>query len=76
MTRRAIDLLDIVPAWQPDLVVHDTIELGAPIAAETFGIPHLTHGYGPMVPETADLVTAIGAFVEEADVPDPAEAAS
>src|ERR1700754_2123849 len=22
---RAIDLLDIVPAWQPDLIVHDTI---------------------------------------------------
>jgi UDP:flavonoid glycosyltransferase YjiC (YdhE family) len=69
---RAIDLLDIVPAWQPDLVVHDTIELGATIAAETFGVPHVTHGFGPMVPETADLVTATGAFVEEADVPDPA----
>jgi UDP:flavonoid glycosyltransferase YjiC (YdhE family) len=69
---RAIDLLDIVPAWQPDLIVHDTIELGAPIAAETFGIPHVTHGFGPMAPETADLVTAIGAFVEEADIPDPA----
>src|SRR3954447_14655989 len=69
---RAIDLLDIVPAWQPDLIVHDTIELGATIAAETFGVPHVTHGFGPMVPETADLVTATGAFVEEADVPDPA----
>ena len=69
---RAIDLLDIVPAWQPDLVVHDTIELGATIAAETFGVPHVTHGFGPMVAETADLVTATGAFVEEADVPDPA----
>jgi UDP:flavonoid glycosyltransferase YjiC (YdhE family) len=69
---RAIDLLDIVPAWQPDLIVHDTIELGSPIAAETFGVPHVTHGFGPMAPETADLVTAIGAFVEEADIPDPA----
>src|SRR3954454_275822 len=69
---RAIDLLDIVPAWQPDLIVHDTLELGAPIAAETFGIPHVTHGFGPMASETADLVNAIGSFVEEADVPDPA----
>jgi UDP:flavonoid glycosyltransferase YjiC (YdhE family) len=69
---RAIDLLDIVPAWQPDLVVHDAVELGAVIAAETFGVPHVAHGFGPMVPETAALVAAIGAFVEEADVPDPA----
>jgi UDP:flavonoid glycosyltransferase YjiC (YdhE family) len=69
---RAIDLLDIVPAWQPDLIVHDTVELGATIAAETFGVPHVTHGYGPMSAVTADLVTATGAFVEEADVPDPA----
>ena len=69
---RAIDLLDIVPAWQPDLVVHDTVELGGAIAAETFGVAHLTHGFGPMIPETAELVTAIGAYVEEADVPDPA----
>jgi UDP:flavonoid glycosyltransferase YjiC (YdhE family) len=69
---RAIDLLDIVPAWQPDLIVHDTVELGAAIAAETFGVAHVTHGFAPMVPETADLVSAIGAYVEEADIPDPA----
>src|SRR3954452_22648213 len=69
---RAIDLLDIVPAWQPDLIVHDTVELGATIAAETFGVAHVTHGFAPTVPETADLVTAIGAYVEEADVPAPA----
>jgi UDP:flavonoid glycosyltransferase YjiC (YdhE family) len=69
---RALDLLAIVPAWQPDVVVHDTLELGGPVAAEAFGVPHLTHGYGPMLPENAALVTAVGTFVEEADVPDPA----
>jgi UDP:flavonoid glycosyltransferase YjiC (YdhE family) len=69
---RALDLLAIVPAWRPDVVVHDTLELGAPVAAETFGVRHVTHGYGPMLAQNAALVTAVGAYVEDADVPDPA----
>ncbi|HEX3221995.1 MAG TPA: glycosyltransferase [Nocardioides sp.] len=69
---RALDLLAMVPAWQPDVVVHDTLELGAPVAAEAFGVPHVTHGFGPMLPENAALVAAVGSYIEEADVPDPA----
>ena len=38
--------------WRPDLVVHDTLELGSPTAAVRTGIPHVTHGYGPTVPRT------------------------
>jgi UDP:flavonoid glycosyltransferase YjiC (YdhE family) len=69
---RAVDLLDLMADWRPDLVVHDTLELGATVAAEAYDVPHVTHGYGPMVPENAALVAAIGAVVSEADVPDPA----
>jgi hypothetical protein len=69
---RGVDLLSLVPAWRPDLIVHDTFELGTPVAAEAYGVAHATHGYGPMLSENAAMVTAVGAFVEEADVPDPA----
>src|SRR4051794_33293596 len=57
---RARDLFDLVHRWRPDLVVHDTLELGSPVAAEAEGIHHVTHGYGPMVPDNAPLVTAVG----------------
>src|SRR5215211_4660516 len=29
---RARDVLDLLPTWRPDLVVHDTLELGTPTA--------------------------------------------
>ena len=38
------------PTVEPDLVIHDNLELGAPAAAESLGIPHVTHSYGPIVP--------------------------
>jgi UDP:flavonoid glycosyltransferase YjiC (YdhE family) len=68
---RARDLLDLVKTWRPDLVVHDTLELGSPVAAEASGIPHITHGYGPMVPDNASLVTEIGAAIQDAGTSDP-----
>jgi UDP:flavonoid glycosyltransferase YjiC (YdhE family) len=71
---RARDLLELMATWRPDLVVHDTLELGSPAAAEANGIPHLTHGYGPMLPENASLVTAIGAAIQAAGLSDPAPA--
>jgi UDP:flavonoid glycosyltransferase YjiC (YdhE family) len=71
---RARDLLELMATWQPDLVVHDTLELGSPAAAEANGIPHVTHGYGPMLPENASLVTAVGAAIHDAGLSDPAPA--
>ena len=68
---RARDILDLVRTWRPDLIVHDTLELGSPTAAAAHGIPHVTHGYGPMVPNTRYFAAAIGAAVSEADLPDP-----
>ena len=34
---RAHDLLDLLQGWRPDLVVHDTLELGSPTAAALTG---------------------------------------
>jgi UDP:flavonoid glycosyltransferase YjiC (YdhE family) len=68
---RAHDVLDLLQRWPPDLVVHDTLELGSPAAAALHGIPHVTHGYGPMVPNTSYFAAAIGAAIADAGLPDP-----
>jgi len=68
---RARDVLDLLHTWRPDLVVHDTLELGSPTAAAMHGIRHVTHGYGPMVPNTRYFAAAIGSAVSDAGLPDP-----
>jgi UDP:flavonoid glycosyltransferase YjiC (YdhE family) len=68
---RARDLLDLVTTWRPDLVVHDTLELGSPVAAEANGIQHVTHGYGPMVSDNVYMITAVGSAIQAAGLPDP-----
>jgi UDP:flavonoid glycosyltransferase YjiC (YdhE family) len=68
---RARDVLGLLREWRPDLVVHDTLELGSPTAAAVHGIPHVTHGYGPMIEYTTRFATAIGLVVSEAGLPDP-----
>src|SRR4029450_1850983 len=68
---RAHDLLDLLQRWRPDLIVHDTLELGSPTAAALHGIPHATHGYGPMVPNTSYFATAIAAAISDAGLADP-----
>jgi UDP:flavonoid glycosyltransferase YjiC (YdhE family) len=68
---RAHDLVDLLQEWRPDLVVHDTLELGSPTAAGLHGIPHVTHGYGPMVPNTSHFAAAIGAAISDAGLADP-----
>jgi len=45
------DLLPIVRSWRPDLVVNDASEFAAPIAAAAIGVPHVTHGFGALLPE-------------------------
>ena len=45
------DLLPIARSWRPDLVVNDAAELAAPIAAAAIGVPHVTHAFGPLLPE-------------------------
>jgi len=36
------DVLALAESWRPDLIVHDSAECGATIAAELLGIPHAT----------------------------------
>ncbi len=71
---RARDLAGYVEEWRPDLVVHDTLELGSPTVAEARGIPHVTHGYGPMSPENDQLAVVLGATIAAAELPDPVPA--
>jgi UDP:flavonoid glycosyltransferase YjiC (YdhE family) len=44
------DLLPLVRAWRPELVVNDAAELAAPIAAAVIGVPHVTLGFGALRP--------------------------
>jgi len=69
--RRARDLVPLIDQWRPDLVVHDTLELGGPSAAQRAGIPHATHSYGPLVPFTGIIAPVLGAALAEAGLPDP-----
>ncbi|MBE7472953.1 MAG: hypothetical protein DPW09_42795 [Anaerolineae bacterium] len=38
----ADDLLELVTAWQPEVIVRDPLEFGGYIAAEYSGVPHAT----------------------------------
>ncbi len=71
---RARDLLDLTSYWRPDVVVHDTLELGSAVAAEALGVPHVTHGYGPMLAENDELISHIGEAVASSGLADPASA--
>jgi UDP:flavonoid glycosyltransferase YjiC (YdhE family) len=44
-------LLELAKSWRPELVVHDTAELAAPIAAAAIGVPHVAHSFGALLPE-------------------------
>ncbi|MCW0216551.1 MAG: glycosyltransferase [Pseudonocardia sp.] len=72
---RARDVAALLEDWRPDLVVHDTLELGSAAAAVAHGIPHLTHGYGPTVPDSRTFVGEIGSVLAEAGFPDPVPSA-
>jgi UDP:flavonoid glycosyltransferase YjiC (YdhE family) len=45
------DLLDLARDWQPDLMVHETAELAAPLVAAVLGVPIATHAFGGAVPK-------------------------
>ncbi len=47
---RIDDLMPIVEEWRPDVVVHDETELGGPVAAARFGIPHADQSVGILRP--------------------------
>ncbi len=56
-------------AWRPDLVIHESADLAAPIAAASLGLPSAQHSFGRVVPlaaweaaaeETAALWESVG----------------
>lgn len=60
---------DLATRWQPHVVVHEAAELAAPVAAAVLDQPHVTHGFGLLVPphrvalaaaEVAHLWDAVG----------------
>lgn len=46
----ADDLHTIVANWRPHLVVHDQLEMAAPLVATELGVPHAAHSFGSTVP--------------------------
>lgn len=45
------DLTPIVREWRPDLLIHEAGELAGAVAASAAGIPHVTHGFGSLLPK-------------------------
>ena len=50
------DLLGLVADWRPDIVVHESAELAAPIVAAVLGVPTVNQGFGALV--HPDRITA------------------
>ena len=44
------DLLPVVDRWPPALIVNDASDLAAPLVAQLRGVPHVTHGFGALLP--------------------------
>jgi UDP:flavonoid glycosyltransferase YjiC (YdhE family) len=60
----ADDLVRLVRAWRPDLIIADPHVLAAPIAAETAGAPLLHQLAGPWVQRRTGIYPGIGLPVE------------
>ena len=60
------DLAPVALDWRPDLIVADAAELAGPIVAAELGVPNVTKGFGPVLPETrvANAGGAVGAGEE------------
>ena len=69
--RRAQDLSSLLADFKPDLVIHDVLEFGSPTAAESLGIPHLSHSYGPIVPGSEFFAAVVGGTLTQAGLLDP-----
>lgn len=47
---KVADLTRVIGEWEPDVVVHDAIDFGAPVAAAGGGRPWVSHGFGALSP--------------------------
>ncbi len=55
-------LLSAATAAPPDVIVHGAAEFASAIVARRFGVPHVTHGFGALVPR--DILEAASREVE------------
>ncbi len=56
VARAAANILDFARRWRPDVILRETSEYGAQIAAEVLGIPHALLDIAPFAPlEVPDL---------------------
>jgi hypothetical protein len=62
---RLADLIVMAQRWRPDLVVHEVIEMAAPLPARRLAVPGVVHGIGPMFPLYAQLIGPAGAAIGE-----------
>ena len=44
------ELRAVAGEWKPDLIVHESADLAAPIVAAALGVPSVNHGWGRLVP--------------------------
>jgi UDP:flavonoid glycosyltransferase YjiC (YdhE family) len=45
--------------WRPDLVIADAAEFAGHILAAEFGVPSITKGFGPLLPESKSVAAAV-----------------
>lgn len=60
---RATDVLEVITAWRPSVLVNEAAELGGPLAAAKSHIPHATVGFG--LPVQSDVLAMTDSAVKE-----------
>jgi UDP:flavonoid glycosyltransferase YjiC (YdhE family) len=63
------DLIQLVEAWRPDLIVRDPLEYGGYIAAERAGLPHATITWGIYIPAQLICPDALAALRQRYGLP-------
>lgn len=53
------DLMPFASHWKPHAIVHDAADLASPIIGTALGIPHVTHSFGAVLPNTRVADAAI-----------------
>ncbi|MGZ8514086.1 MAG: glycosyltransferase [Candidatus Limnocylindrales bacterium] len=67
------DLPRVIADWQPDLLVHDSLEMAGAIAAEAAGVAHAEHSVGIVRPIAGrrESTSAVAPFSEALGVANP-----
>jgi UDP:flavonoid glycosyltransferase YjiC (YdhE family) len=73
---RFVDLGRTADRWKPDLIVHATVDVAAPIVAAARNVPSMSYGLGLVPPEAfvAELARRVAPLWERAGVAPPDDA--